>query len=538
MRLSHHNFLFCLLIWTSCRSSVDTDATYFRYNETAGLSSLDPAFAKSQAIIWATHQLYNTLVEVDSVGRLVPSVARSWEISADRRTYIFHLRTDVFFHDDPVFPGGVGRRSVASDWMYSFHRLLDAQVASPGSWVFRDKVDSLKPFEVVDDSTFQLNLSKPYHPILGILSMKYFSVVAPEAVKKYGMDFRRHPVGTGPFQLTAWAEGQTLILRKNDHYWERDLRGERLPYLPGLRVSFYDSKATEFLLFRQGQLDFINDLDASFKDEVLLKSGALKSIWQNKIVLQTHPYLNTEYLGIQMDSTQFSSADPLRLRQVRQAINCGFDRRKMILYLRNSLSTPAESGFVPEGLPSFDSSKVRGYRYDPERAMQLLADAGFPGGRGLSPIQLQTIPIYAEMANFIARQLGEIGIPVQVDVIQKSLLLDLTAKGKSPFFRACWIADYPEAENYLSVFYSKNPAPPNYTRFNNAAFDRVFEQAIQEVNDSVRYRLYQEADRIIVEESPVIPLWYDRVIRLVQPSVEGFQPTAQNQLELRRTRKN
>lgn len=163
------------------------------------------------------------------------------------------------------------------------------------------------------------------------------------------MDFRRHPVGTGPFQLTAWAEGQTLILRKNDHYWERDLRGERLPYLPGLRVSFYDSKATEFLLFRQGQLDFINDLDASFKDEVLLKSGALKSIWQNKIVLQTHPYLNTEYLGIQMDSTQFSSADPLRLRQVRQAINCGFDRRKMILYLRNSLSTPAESGFVPEG---------------------------------------------------------------------------------------------------------------------------------------------------------------------------------------------
>ena len=352
------------------------------------------------------------------------------------------------------------------------------------------------------------------------------------------MDFRRHPVGTGPFQLTAWAEGQTLILRKNDHYWERDLRGERLPYLPGLRVSFYDSKATEFLLFRQGQLDFINDLDASFKDEVLLKSGALKSIWQNKIVLQTHPYLNTEYLGIQMDSTQFSISDPLRLRQVRQAINCGFDRRKMILYLRNSLSTPAESGFVPEGLPSFDSSKVRGYRYDPERAMQLLAEAGFPGGRGLSPIQLQTIPIYAEMANFIARQLGEIGIPVQVDVIQKSLLLDLTAKGKSPFFRACWIADYPEAENYLSVFYSKNPAPPNYTRFNNAAFDRVFEQAIQEVNDSVRYRLYQEADRIIVEESPVIPLWYDRVIRLVQPSVEGFQPTAQNQLELRRTRKN
>lgn len=537
MRFNYHNFLFCLLICMGCRSTVDADARFFRYNESAGLSSLDPAFAKSQAVIWATHQLFNTLVEVDSSGKLIPSVAKSWEISADRRTYIFHLRKDVFFHADPVFPGGVGRRSIASDWVYSFNRLLDAQVASPGSWVFRDKVDSIKPFEAIDDSTLTLNLSRPYHPILGILSMKYCSLVAPEAVKKYGVDFRRHPIGTGPFRFSAWAEGQTLILRKNEHYWERDESGLQLPYLNGIRVSFYDSKATEFLLFRQGQLDFINDLDASFKDEVLLKSGTLKKIWEGKIVLQTHPYLNTEYLGIRMDSTQFTDSDPLRLRKVRQAINCGFDRRKMILYLRNSLSSPAESGFVPEGLPSFDSSKVRGYRYDPERAMRLLTEAGFSGGRGLKPIQLQTIPIYAEMANFIARQLGEIGIPVQVDVVQKSLLLDLTAKGKSPFFRACWIADYPEAENYLSVFYSKNPAPPNYTRFKNPAFDRVFEQAIQEVNDSVRYRLYQEADRIIVEESPVIPLWYDRVIRLVQPGVKGFHPTAQNQLELRRTRK-
>lgn len=537
MRFNYHNFLFGLLIWTSCRSSVDGDTGYFRYNETAGISSLDPAFAKSQAVIWATHQIYNTLVEVDSIGTLIPAVARDWEISADRRTYTFHLRTDVFFHNDPVFPGGVGRRAVAADWVYSFNRLLDPRVASPGSWVFRDKVDSLYPFEALDDSTFRMRLSRPYHPILGILSMNYCSLVSPEAVRYYGSEFRRHPVGTGPFQLTAWAEGQTLVLRKNQRYWERDKLGRRLPYLPGIRVSFYDSKATEFLLFRQGQLDFLNDLDASFKDEVLLKSGELKPIWRGKILLQTHPYLNTEYLGILMDSTSGSDSEPLRSRLVRQAINCGFDRRKMILYLRNSLSTPAESGFVPEGLPSFDSSKVRGYRYDPARAMRLLAEAGFPGGSGLKPVRLQTIPIYAEMANFIARQLGEIGIPVQVDVVQKSLLLDLTAKGKSPFFRACWIADYPEAENYLAVFYSKNPAPPNYTRFRNAAFDRLFEQAIQEVNDSIRYRLYQEADRIIVEESPVIPLWYDRVIRLAQPWVVDFNPTAQNQLELRRTRK-
>lgn len=535
MRFHYHNFLLCL-IGFACQPTASTDDAFFRYNESTGISSLDPAFAKSQATIWAAHQLYNTLVEMDSTGTCMPAVASSWEIGPDCRSYTFHLRRDVFFHDDPVFPNGMGRRITAADWVFSFVRLLDPAVASPGGWVFRGKVDSLRPFEALDDSTFRLNLIRPYHPILGILSMKYCSLVAPEAVRAYGADFRRHPIGTGPFKLAAWAEGQSMILVRNDRYWERDAIGHSLPYLPGIQISFYDSKATEFLLFRQGGLDFINDLDASFKDEVLLKSGKLKPAWRDRVVLQTHPYLNTEYLGIVMDSTQPIGA--LRIKKIRQAINYGFDRRKMILYMRNSLSTPAESGFVPAGLPSFDTAQVHGYRYDPSRAVQLLSEAGFPGGKGLPVIRLQTIPIYSEMANYIARQLVEIGIPVQVEVMQKSLLLDLTAKSKSPFFRACWIADYPDAENYLSVFYSKNPAPPNYTRFNNPMFDRIFEQAIQEVNDSLRYRLYQAADRIIVDEAPVVPLWYDRVIRLTHPEISGFQPTVQNVLELRRTRKN
>jgi peptide/nickel transport system substrate-binding protein len=535
MRFRIHNFLICIVLF-ACHRSADTDKSYFRYNESSGISSLDPAFSKSQSTIWAAHQLYNTLVEVDAAGRTVPSVAKEWTISADRLSYTFQLRDDVYFHDDPVFPLGKGRRMKAADWVFSLQRLLDPAVASPGAWIFRGRVDSIRPFEALNDSTFRLNLQRPYHPILGILSMQYCSVVAPEAVMHYGDSYRKHPVGTGPFRFAAWSEGQMLILHRNETYWEKDEQGKRLPYLSGLRVSFYESKATEFLLFRQGKLDFINDLDASFKDEVLLKTGELKSAWEGKVVLQTHPYLNTEYLGIVMDAALAS--DALRSKKVRQAINYGFDRRKMILYLRNSLSSAAESGFVPVGLPSFDSVRVKGYQYDPGKAAQLLSEAGYPGGKGLPSIRLQTIPIYAEMANFIARQLKELGMVVEVDVVQKSLLLDLTAKGESPFFRACWIADYPEAENYLSVFYSKNPAPPNYTRFKNERFDRLFEQAIQEVNDTIRYRLYQEADKIIVDEAPVVPLWYDRVIRLVQPGVTGFSPTAQNLLELRRAKKN
>lgn len=507
----------------------------FHYNEYNGIASLDPAFAKSQSTMWPAHQLFNTLVEVDDSLHIVPSLAKSWDISEDRRTFTFHLRTDVFFHDDKCFQSGKGRRMIADDVVYSLGRIMDKQVSSPGAWIFNRKVDSIAPFTAIDDSTFQLKLLKPYHPILGILSMQYCSVVPVEAVKMYGIDFRRHPVGTGPFSFVAWQEGQALILKKNSNYFEKDSAGQSLPYLDGINVTFYDSRATEFLLFRQKKVDFINDIEASFKDEVLTKRGTLKKEWEQKIGLQTGPYLNTEYFGILMDSqNQLVQNSPLRLLKIRQAINYGFDRRKMILYLRNSLGTPAESGFIPAGLPSFDSTRVKGYHYDPVKTRALLAEAGFPEGKGLPAIKLTTIAVYGEIANFIAKQLEESGIKVQVEIVQKSLLLEMTAGSKAVFFRGSWIADYPDAENYLSVFYSKNPAPPNYTRYNNPAFDALFEKAIQETNDSIRYELYRKADELIVQDAPIIPLWYDKVVRLVQPNVKGFKTNALNLLELRR----
>ena len=523
-----------LSLLTGCFSKEKNDSQIFHYNEQTGISSLDPAFAKNQSIMWPVHQLYNTLIEVDDSLRLKPSLAKSWELSEDRLSYIFHLRDDVFFHDDACFPGGRGRKMTAADVVFSLQRLIDPKTASPGSWIFSRNVDSLLPFSAIDDTTFRLALVKPYNPILGILSMQYCSIVPREAVEKYGSSFRRHPVGTGPFRFVAWEEGQALVLAKHPAYFEKDATGNRLPYLDGIKVTFYDSKATEFLLFRQKQLEFINDIDASFKDEVLTKKGTLRKEWEGKIALQTNPYLNTEYLGILVDSSNPVLANsPMRSRKIRQAINYGFDRRKMILYLRNSLGTPAESGFVPEGLPSFNGQIVKGYYYDPARSRQLLAEAGFPDGRGLPPVTLLTVSIYAEMGNFIAKQLEEIGIPVRVDVVQKSLLLEMTSNSRALFFRGSWIADYPDAENYLSVFYSKNPAPPNYTRYKNPEFDALFEKALTEENDSLRYILYRKADQVMINDAPVVPLWYDKVVRLVQNEVKGFPPNALNLLELR-----
>lgn len=528
--------LAALVLLPSCYSDEKEEKSIFHYNETTGVASIDPAFAKNQSIMWVIHQLYNTLVEVDSNLHIVPSLARGWQVSEDKKTYTFFLRNDVFFHDDACFPSGKGRKLTAKDVAYSFSRLTDKATASPGAWVFNGKVDSVEGFRAIDDTTFQLKLIRPYNPILGILSMQYCSILPGEAVEKYGADFRRHAVGTGPFQFVAWEEGQAMVLKKNPSYFEKDINGQRLPYLDGVKISFYDSKATEFLLFRQGKLDFINDIDASFKDEVLTKNGTLRKDWQNKISLHTHPYLNIEYFGILVDEKNpLVASSPLRLQKIRQAINYGFDRKKMVLYLRNSLGIPATSGFVPAGLPSFDSVAVKGYNYNPQLARKLLQEAGINRSNGPA-VKLYTIPIYSDIASYIARQLEEIGLNVQVDVVQKSLLLDLTSNSRASFFRGSWIADYPDAENYLSVFYSKNPAPPNYTRYKNPAFDALFERAIAETNDSLRYQLYQQADRLMINDAPVVPLWYDVAVHLVQPNVTGFEPNALNLLELRRTR--
>ena len=240
-----------------------------------------------------------------------------------------------------------------------------------------------------------------------------------------------------------------------------------------------------------------------------------------------------------IDSTnELVKNSPTRIRKIRQAINYGFDRRKMILYLRNSIGIPAESGFVPAGLPSFDSSIVKGYHYNPAKARQLLREAGFGDGKPVPPVKLLTIAVYGDLASFIAKELEDIGLKVQVEIVQKSLLLEYTAKSQALFFRGSWIADYPDAENYLSVFYGKNPAPPNYTRYNNPAFDNIYEQALLVTDDSSRLKMYQQLDQMIINDAPVIPLWYDEVIRLVNPRVQGFQPNGLNLLELRRVSKN
>lgn len=530
-----------VLLVTSCgNNNTNNHKTIFNINLDDGLTSLDPAFARNQNAIWMDNQLYNGLVQLDDNLKIKPCIAKSWEISENGLQYTFHLRDDVYFQDDEQFKNGIGRKVTAADFVYSFGRLIDAKVGSSGSWIFSDKVAGLQSFAAVNDSTFSIHLKQPFPPMLSLLSSEYCAVVPHEVVDFYGKDFRSHPVGTGPFKFKYWKEGEVLVLLKNDKYWEKDSTGNRLPYLDALRASFIPDKQTAFMAFIKKDLDFFNGINGSYRDDILTKSGHITQKYKGKFIMVTHSYLNTEYLGMIVDTNlPILKHSPLRMLKIRQAINYAIDRQSMIKYLRNSMCTPGNAGFIPKGMPGFDDKKVKGYNYDPEKARALLTEAGFPDGNGLPEITLTTVSSYRDLIEYIQDELNQIGIKTRVEVMEGASLRELIAKNGVSFFRASWNADYSDGENYLSVFYSKNKVPfgPNYTAFNNKQFDKLYIQSYHVTNDSARYALYQQMDNLMMQQSPVVVLYYDNLVNLYQNNIIGYSVNGMNLLTLKGIKK-
>lgn len=534
--------LISILAFLSCNrtSHKHPDKTIFRYNEASGIVNLDPAFARDQAHIWVCNQLFNGLVQLNDSLEVKPCIAKSWSISKDGLTYTFYLRDDVFFHQSEVFNEG-SRKVVAGDFVYSFNRLLDAKTASTGAWVFGniDSVEEVFSFVAENDTTLTIKLQKPFPPFLGILAMQYCSVIPQEAVEKYGSEIRKNPVGTGPFYLQNWEENIKLILRKNENYFEKE--GEsQLPYIDAVSVSFLVDKMTAFLEFTKGNLDFISGIDPSYKDEVLDRNGELRSKYTDQFEMISMPYLNTEYFGILVDTSLPNvQGSPLKLKAVRQALNYGFDRKKMIRYLRNGLGIPANKGMIPKGMPAFNNNADYGYSYHPEKSRRLLANAGFNAQNPVPSVTLVTTSDYLDLCKFVQSQLQNVGFTIEIEVSPPAAVIERRAQSRINFFRASWIADYPDEENYLSLFYSENFAPsgPNYTHFSNAVFDSLYRESFSATDRNLRNKLYRDMDSLVMDEAPVAILYYDESLRFIQNNILGMTSNPINLLNLKKVKK-
>ena len=513
-------------------------------NLDGGLSTLDPAYARDQASDWMTAQVFNGLVELDSLLQVGPAIAKNWEISENGLIYTFTLRSDVYFHPHSLWDTKGERRVKAQDFVYSFTRICDPNTASTGQWVFNGKIKGLDDFKTgasksivgfraPNDSTFVLELNQPFPPLLGLLAMPYGRVVPQKIVEELGDDFQRSPIGTGPFKLFEWRENDYLILHRNEGYFESDSQG-RLPHLDAVKVNFIFSRLSAFIEFQQGKLDMLNGLDDSYKDEILLPNGEIREAYKKQYQILLSPQLNTEYLGMLVDSMGDVS-HPLKDLLVRKALNYAIDREQMVRYLLNGMGYPAESGFIPKGMPGFDAKLVQGYSYQPDSARKLLKAYLDKTGTDLGELVLYSTQKYARISEFIQKSFENIGLKVAIQNLQGGALRKEIYGARIQFWRASWIADYPDGENYLALFYSGNHSPggPNTTHFQQEAFDQLYEEAMNDAVDSSRYIKYQEMERIALAGAPVIPLYYDRSIRLVQPHIRGLVVNPMNHLVLK-----
>ena len=619
-----------ILLFSSCGrdNSHDEDLKIFKYNESAGILTLDPIYAKDLPHIWACNQIFNGLVAFDDEMNVVPAIAKSWNISDDGMTYTFILRDDVYFHEDTCFAvkstrqqdnkttsryalNASTRKVVAEDFVYSFNRVLDRKLNSSGSWIFsnvnkrQQTTDNGQrtfeyAFEAINDTILKIELIRPFPAFLGILSMTYASVVPKEAVDFYGTEFGRHPIGTGPFKYQYWKEGVKLVFRKNPNYFEfektpshqdneiisqqgndstrqqdnelennsmtcrlGDSEPQRLPYLDAVSISFIIDKQVAFMEFVKGKFDFMSGIDARYKDELLTRDGQLRQEYEDDIYLIREPYLNTEYLAFFLGENDTLGKE--RSLALRQAVSYSIDREKMLRYLRNGIGTPGNYGIIPVGLPGSetisqqDNETTRqqdnelennsltcrlvdsltqsiGYPYNPKKAERLLKDNDLLGYE----LKLYTTQDYIDIAKFVQSALTEVGLNCKVEEMMPAALREKRANGNLPFFRSSWVADYPDAENYLSLFTTNNftPQGPNYTHYSNAKFDELYQKSLTCNDIEERARIYHEMDSLMMTEAPVVILFYDEVLRFVNKNVEGLGSNPTNMLNLKKVKIN
>jgi peptide/nickel transport system substrate-binding protein len=514
----------CFLASCTEVTSLD-DPRVFRYNESAAITSLDPAAARSLEHMWVVDQLYDGLVELTPDLEVVPCLARSWTFNDSSLTYRFLLRDDVTFT--------TGKRMTATDVVVSLERLRDPKVISSGGWI----LDAVVPEGIVavNDSTVDIRLNKAYPPFLGLLTTAYGSILDGEAHLTSGSNLRSEPLGSGPFELAWWLPDAGLVMHRNERYWERDEEGNRLPYLEAIHVDVVQDMGAEFLGLTQRRYDFISGLHPAYMETLLDEEGELRARFESTLRHEHRPFLKTDYLGIRLDGKETPSA--LRDVRVRQAMSLALDRHGLAKHLRRNAVTPTDH-FVPPTMLGLAAPPA--VTQDLEQARALLLEAGHPEGRGVGEIVLSTTSDYVDMCAAFQHDWANIGLDVKVDVVPASVHREKVAQGECAMFYKSWLADHADAENFLGLFTEANFAPggPNYTHFKDGDFERLFSGALNETeNREARLSIYAQLDSLVHSSMPVIPLFHDEVTHILSNKVSGWRIHPVNRLDLRRVTK-
>ncbi|HET6244420.1 MAG: ABC transporter substrate-binding protein [Bacteroidetes bacterium] len=552
--------IFLLSLLFSCTSpsveenkprSVKGNVVYggtLRINKNRPMISLYPPYITDLVSSHVSSQIYEGLVKFDSKDlSILPSLATKWEIDSSGTIYTFTLKKGVFFHDDQCFAQGKGRELKASDIKYTFELLstpspfnhsfnftLKGKLKGADEFYESSVLESkpeLSGIKVIDDYTFQLFLNSPNSTFLYILASPSMVILAEEAVKHYG---HMLTIGTGPFMYSQNNNSGNLILTRNSMYHGYDVLGNQLPYLDSIEFSFIESKKEELVAFQAKKVDLI----------IGLPSESIREVVENQIgdfKLDPPNYILDRSLELVTQFYEFNTTNSIfKDKRLRQAFSYAVDKNRIFNdVILGEAFGPGIHGISPPSFIGYDITAIKGYDFDPEKARKLLSEAGYPNGKNFPSIKLSISSGESKntaVALEFSRQIKKVlNVDIELEILPYSTLIENSKYAKGDITRSAWIADYPSPESFLSMFYGTGvplsndlPSFPNTTRFVNTKFDSLFQAGVNTVNQRESYNFFLRAEQLMIEEAPVMVLWYDEKYRLYQSNVRNFHPNPIN----------
>jgi peptide/nickel transport system substrate-binding protein len=496
------------------------------------------------------NQVYEGLFELDEkTNSFKPQLAESYSISEDGKVYTIVLKKGVFFHDDPIFPGGKGREVKAEDVVHCFTKLCEPSENNAlypyvidlikGASDFRkSKKDGRKTSEspeglrLVDDYTLEIELEHSTPNFLAVLTHPCCWVF-PKELYEYEDQINNWCIGTGPFKAFTIKMNDVIIFQRNKKYREIDSLGRSLPYLDAVRCNFVENERDQLDAFLDGNLDLIFSVPRENVQQLAESAkgqGAAYSI-------MTIPGMRVEYYGFQHRSDLFESED------VRKAINYAIDRQFLVDSVLKGFGEPAVYGFVPPSAPGYDAKNLEGYTFNPERARELLIQAGFEDSQDFPVLTIQINdgnPTALDVAEAVQKMLVvNLGLTIELSILPRDKHYEEVELGNVEIWRDGWIADYPDPENFLKLFHGKlvpndsvKASYLNTVRFKDSDFDEFFELSTRETNSELRQKLLFKADSVVIDKAAVAPLYYEQWVWLVNKRVQNLSVSPMGTLDL------
>ncbi|MBT7610397.1 MAG: hypothetical protein HN576_11620 [Bacteriovoracaceae bacterium] len=521
---------------TACTKKETSNIKELHLTISAKVKGMDPIYANDVYSSNEVARVYEGLLEYHYLKRpytLVPNLAEAMPIvSADGLTYTFKLRKGVMFHNDAAFDNGKGRELTAEDFVYSIKRLADPKLQALGWWLLDGKVKGLNEWrakfadltkvdyteevegiKALDRYTIQFQLAKPFPQFLYSLAMPFTFAVAKEVVTKYGKEFINHPVGTGPFILPVFKQSNKITYTKNPAFRKKLYpsdasaefkhllkdAGKPLPFVDKVVVDILVESQPRWLNFQKGRIDYIVIPKDNFDSAVIPGKGITDELAKKGISLLVTPSLDVTYTAYNHDRELF------RNLKLRQAMSAAYDPAQSNTLFYNNNALPAQS-VVPPGI----AGNISGYKnpfHGPnlELAKKLLAEAGYPEGKGLPEITYDcpSSTVSRQIGEFFKKQMAQIGVKVKVINNPWPELQKKIKNRTVMMYGIAWGADYPDAENFLQLLYGPNTSPgANGSGYNNEEFNALYKTAAVMQDSPQRTALYEKMNRIVAEQVP------------------------------------